>query len=462
MGTRAAGVGSRDMKISILSARSPGAKFGLVGALGLLFGIPLHLVGALHWERQARSREVRQEVAARTGGPQTMVGPVLAVPYTYRRVRLSEGRNGTVREEVPVHRAWVVSPAQLKWTVDQKTQRLRRGIYQVPAHATTARFEARFDGFEVPELPDGSVIQWENAAWLLGVSDARSVGSLVATHQGSGALGFGPVPSTFQWIPWAKLSAPAGITGPDSPARLSGTLEVSGVEQLAFGPSGQQTELTWHSDWPHPSFVGDFVPVERNLDEDGFSARWAVSSIARGMGEVVLDPERLDDLRFGMRQVQPGDGYAQVARSLKYGLLFVAMVLATFLLVELTSVLPVHPAQYLLVGTVQVSFYLLLLASSEHVPVQVAYFLAAAAATGLTSVYALWTFGSVRFAGAVLGSTSAAYAFQYTLVQLEDHALLVGAWVVFGGLAALMYVTRRVRWYPMADLDPDIEKAFEP
>jgi inner membrane protein len=43
------------------------------------------------------------------------------------------------------------------------------------------------------------------------------------------------------------------------------------------------------------------------------------------------------------------------------------------------------------------------------------------------------------------------YGLLYVIVQAEDFALLMGSILVFLVLAALMYVTRTIDWYELAD-----------
>ena len=59
--------------------------------------------------------------------------------------------------------------------------------------------------------------------------------------------------------------------------------------------------------------------------------------------------------------------YQTVVRSLKYAVMFVGLVFLTFFVFEALSGRGVHPAQYLLVGSAQMVFYLLLLSLSEYV-----------------------------------------------------------------------------------------------
>ena len=63
-------------------SRSMGLKLLLVSALALLMMIPAILVSNVVEERTNRAQSVIQEIGGRAGGPQTFLGPTLAIPYS--------------------------------------------------------------------------------------------------------------------------------------------------------------------------------------------------------------------------------------------------------------------------------------------------------------------------------------------------------------------------------------------
>ena len=50
---------------------------------------------------------------------------------------------------------------------------------------------------------------------------------------------------------------------------------------MRFLPVGQTTIVTIKADWPHPSFQGGYLPVERAITGQGFTARWDIPNLAR-------------------------------------------------------------------------------------------------------------------------------------------------------------------------------------
>jgi inner membrane protein len=144
---------------------------------------------------------------------------------------------------------------------------------------------------------------------------------------------------------------------------------------------------------------------------------------------------------------QPSDIYTQNYRAMRYGILFIAITFACFFACEhVVRGLRLHPMQYLLIGLALATFYLLLLALSEHVGFAIAYTIAAAALVALITTYIAGATSNRRAAGWIGAALATAYAVLYVILLSEDYALLFGSLLLFASLAALMLATRRLDW----------------
>jgi inner membrane protein len=96
------------------------------------------------------------------------------------------------------------------------------------------------------------------------------------------------------------------------------------------------------------------------------------------------------------------------------------------------------------VGCALCLFYLLLLAFTEQVPFAAAYAIATCGIVGMITAYAAAVLGGRRRAWGLGGMLMGLYAYLYTLLQLEDLALLMGALGLFAILGAVMFLTRKL------------------
>jgi len=141
------------------------------------------------------------------------------------------------------------------------------------------------------------------------------------------------------------------------------------------------------------------------------------------------------------------DSYRSVTRSLKYVPLFLGLVFLSYFVFEATTGRRVHPAQYILVGTAQIIFFLLLLSLAEKIGFDFAFLIAGGGTVALLSANAGWVFSSRPFGLRALAIFSLLYVLIYMLLRLEDDALLIGAVASFLAVAAAMYFTRSIDWY---------------
>mgnify|MGYP000848915396 FL=1 len=217
---------------------------------------------------------------------------------------------------------------------------------------------------------------------------------------------------------------------------------------------GDTTHIDVRGNWPHPSFYGQFLPESRQVNDAGFSAAWSTTRLATNMLHQLFEHLRNNrplDTLIGVRFVDPTDSYTQTDRAIKYGLLFIGLTFAAFFLFEVLKRLAIHPFQYGLAGTALVLFYLLLLSLSEHVDFGIAYAIATAGCVALLAYYLSHVLDSLGWGlgfGALIG---AVFGILYVLISLEDLALLAGSVTLFGALALVMALTRKVDWYQLGE-----------
>jgi inner membrane protein len=80
------------------------------------------------------------------------------------------------------------------------------------------------------------------------------------------------------------MGAKPGATLP-----FSVDLTFGGHGRLAFVPTGDETRVELSSPWPHPSFDGAALPVDRRVDATGFAARWSRLHLGRNFPSTWFD-----------------------------------------------------------------------------------------------------------------------------------------------------------------------------
>jgi inner membrane protein len=453
------------MAFGIGESASVTLKAVMIGAIVLLLLVPLAMLRGLVSERAALREQAYARVAEGWGGNMVLGGPMLIVPTQRTVVERVDDKDiaRIVRSDV------YLLPARLEMNVDLKLRDEPRyvGIYAVPVYLADVRLAGEFDfqGLRAAGSPSSGVqYLWHQSRLLLPLSQVRSLREVTEASFAGQHVKLGPGrPAVYRGIETA-VDLTQLIEG-TSGAFAFHTV-IAGSRDLSMLPLGSTTTLQLHSNWPHPSFHGAFLPAEHTITPQGFDARWQVLELNRSYrqlwSEFEVNEGSLAESSFGVSLYQAVDVYQRGERAVKYALLFIALTFLTFFAWEQITRNPLHPLQYLLIGLALSIFYLLLIALSEHISFVAAYVTAAAALVVLIGVYIAGALRSSIRGGIAGAAMSGVYALLYALVLSEDYALLLGAIVLFVALAAVMVVTRRIDWYRLGAAAPTATVSTDP
>jgi inner membrane protein len=434
---------------SSLAARwTPTIKLLVLGGLVLVLLIPVSHVLWLVRERQVRADQVRAEISAVWGREQTLGAAVLSLP-----VRIQE--DGT-----SVERDLHLLPTEIHWRGELAPQLRNRGIFDVPVYEGRLRAEGWFGPQDLAAAgisPDS--VLWERAVLTIGVGDLRGIQERLELQWAGRRHSFVPGSASPELMP-EGLQAQVGsaaLAAPDARLPFSFEILLRGTETLQFLPLGEVTTVRLASTWPDPGFGGAFLPRERSVRSDGFTASWNVPYFGRGYPQWWWEGSRAGaeigraaaSSAFGVTLIRPADQYQRAERSVKYAVLFIVLTFTALFLLELLSAVRLHPVEYLLVGFALSLFYVLLLALSEHIGFLPAYSAAALATVGLISLYTRSLLRSWRKISVLAATLSGLYAYLYGLLVAQDHSLLLGATGLFSVLALVMYLTRNLDWWTL-------------
>jgi inner membrane protein len=446
-----------------ISPRSIGVKLLVVCALAVSMTIPGLFVGTLVEERTGRAADVVRQISASSGGQQTFLGPALLVPY--------KGLSPSVNNSSD---AYIIFPSAASAALKTVTEERRRSLFKVPVFRADLRFDATFDLAGSPASPPPGVeLDWNRAEIVVGVTDVRGAQeeatltandktTVLVPAQTLSNLNLGTEPNGR--VKLVLLGAAIDpIAKPNSKFQVTAAMRFSGAQRIAVLSYGKKTQLSAQGDWPNPGFDGGFLPARRKITPGGYTAEWSIPFIARGVRAEgpVNSITGLEATDLGTSFIELADPYQSVNRCLKYVLLFVGLIFLSYFVLEVATRKRIHPAQYILVGILQIIFYLLLLSLAERIGFDWAFAVAGAFTVALLSTNAGWVFASRLQGFRALVTFTLLYAGIFLLLRAEDYALLIGAIASFIIVALTMYLTRGIDWYSPLSATPGPETANE-
>ncbi|XUP35076.1 inner membrane CreD family protein (plasmid) [Xanthomonas axonopodis pv. vasculorum] len=362
-------------------------RFATIGGLILLLLIPLLLIRGAVQDRARYRDEAVERVAQSKAGEQQFIAPVRVLPYT-EEVQVTEPDEQGNQRKVWRKRGGTLlqTPRRLTLSGEMVPSVREVGLYRVQVYSWKATLHAEYDPFDYAAAPSRVYGQPYLA---IGISDVRG---LVGTPR----LQVDGRTLALESGAGALADRSAGIHAQLGPLadQVAGRLQdgnmvdmqlvLDGTRRLAIAPIADNNDIALRSAWQHPSFGGRFLPTAPSIGPKGFDASWSLSSLANGA------------------QTQLQSSHAAL------------------------DMLEVR--------------------RSENIAFWQAYLVSAAACIGLQFFYLSGVLRSwVRAAGFSVMLT-ALYAVLYSLLISEDNALLMGALLLLGILASIMWVTRKLDW----------------
>jgi hypothetical protein len=261
--------------------------------------------------------EAIAEVSSKWGNRQFLNGPALVVPYTYRWVETNRDGQEVARTE-PRFAVFLPDALEIRGTAE--TEIRKRGIYSVPVYRLDLNLAGKFSRPDFAGLSvEPAAIAWDRAHLVVGIADTRAIQRETAVSWNGKPVSF--VPGTGAWPDvGAGIHAVVGFAEGADAVEFSVPLSLNGSQGVYFAPFGQNTTAVLKSNYPHPSFQGNWLPAERMVSADGFEASYQQrverfgDVPAHGAAvPVVLGGDRAGETADRCRQRRPDQYHVEVA-----------------------------------------------------------------------------------------------------------------------------------------------------
>ena len=412
----------------------------------LLLLIPASMIRGLIYERESTQEQAIREVSSKWAEEQTLIGPFLSIPYTKYVTEFN--KKDSTEKVVAIRKYLHVLPTQLTVTGDLNPEKRYRGIYEIVVYNSNIKLKGSFDpiDFKQFDIPTQD-IHFDKAEFVVGINDLRGIEEQITLDWNNKKLPFNPGVTSSDVVR-SGINAQLPLSAEENKHSFELSLNLKGSQLLYFTPVGKITDVTISSAWNNPSFNGAFLPDNREVSENGFSANWNVLHLNRNFPQAWVGSRySLSDAAFGIDLLLPVDNYQKSYRSIKYALLFIGFTFLVFFFIEVLNKQFIHPIQYILVGVALVVFFTLLVSISEHVKFNTAYIISALATLLLISGYVKAILKSNRLTLPITGILTILYTFIFVIIQLQDYALLIGSIGIFVILGLVMYFSRKIDWY---------------
>lgn len=281
---------------SFIDRNGPIFKILFCAFLGLLLMIPASMIESLVSSREIRKHDAVNEVASKWGSALVVTGPVLSIPYT----TIATVSNTTVRQNHYLH----ILPSLANFDTRLNPSIRTRGIYEVVVYQSDTKLTGKYDLSHIQEMmvSRNATPDFKNTLLSIGLSDPKGIESIGKIQFAGMEHIFSPGIGVRNILP-TGVSTPIDITNLLKEVSFESSFAVRGAESVKYIPVGKETNIAVNSSWKSPSFDGAFLPVEREVNDKGFAAKWKILDFNRDF------PESWDDGAYSLQYIPTTPSY---------------------------------------------------------------------------------------------------------------------------------------------------------
>ncbi len=427
-----------------------GMKFGFVLFLFLLLQLPVSMIKDLISERSYRQQSVLEDIAQKSSGEQRIIGPFIKINYKEKISSTERVNNHDKTVIKTIERQAFILPETFNLISALEGFEKYRGIYKARLYKAQTALTGQFDLSKFIELDKHTIT---NVNLIVGIRDSRGLIDFERLSLNDKTINIEPGTGIDEFAGGFHYTLDIDTLNMSKPLRFDLNFLLQGMGKLQVIPVGKKTAVVLSSNWPHPSFIGNYLPNSSEITESGFTAKWTSSNFSTNINQLFnhcMSTSNCADLnnnQMGVDLIDPVDHYLKSHRAINYSLLVITLVFACFFLLELFQARPIHPVQYGFVGVALALFYLLLISFSEHIGFNWAYLVSSIASTGLLFSYVGGILNNRQHSAIFGASLLILYGLLFGLLQAESYALLMGTLLCFVVLSLIMILTRDVDWY---------------
>ena len=427
--------------ISLKDNNSLVKKIGFLFVLAVLLQIPMFFIHRIIDDRGYSYNNMVEEIGNEWGRKQTIGGVFLVIPYSDKQIEYDDSGK---KIEKSVVKDYIILPDKLNAKVNLKDEVRERGIYKTTVYNGDIILEGEFPKLE-DVLPDNNIYPY-NIGIGIGITDTKSLmkveemkveGKDIKLESGTGIKQY-PLNTGVSGRIYENLLQKDKI-------HFSIKFSLRGNGGIEILPFGRENHFEVKSTWKAPKFYG-ILPSTKVIDENGFKAEWEVSSFVRNYKQEFVDGYYSDitEGKIGVDLYEGVTHYRQVMRAVKYSMLFIILSLFVVYIFEVTSKRFTHYVQYGVVGFSLTMFYLVLLSMSEYFSFNLAYIIAALMVVIPNSLYIKAVTKNSKYGVGMLAFLSGIYAVLYSILKMEQYALITGTILLMTVLYVMMYITRNI------------------
>ncbi len=424
-------------------------------ALILLLVLALFPISLLHDlvdDQIKQESEILNELTSKWGNNQTIVGPILSIPYVERISRIetqtdSKGVKSSVSKDIFNNKTLMLLPENLFIHADLKEVLLSQDHHQTNVFQGQLELSGNFNLEELPDASGYNTIEWDKAFVAIGLHNNKSVEATSPFRwEGSSAI----------YKPGTQLPKLLGkgihanleeVANENALPKFKIRLNLKGIDSFQFAPLGQLTNASISSDWQKTKVTGDVSASSKVSSSDSFEATWRVSNLSRDYPQHwLLEEGKKEVIHYDFKSLLTGvelqankaensQNLIKIKTIIHYLLLTLGIIFLSVFILEFKRHSRSKPKfiHYLIVSFPVLLSPILLLALNTMMSFSQAYQVVAATSTALLVLFVIAISKSLMKGFYLLLIIASLFAAQFINLEMPEFTLLAvgaaGLWI---------------------------------
>lgn len=413
--------------------------------IAIILQIPIFFINNIIFERSNLYIETVENIGNEWGLKQTLAGPFLIVPFKDVKTKSDKESEEDKNNTETYDDYYIVLPNKLKTSIKMTDDIKKRGIYKSTVYNANVDISGNFEDVK-SLLPEN--IKFDKVYYAMGITDTKALMKVKSFNLANQEIKV----ESGTGLSYGNLNA--GISGEISKELIENTnlnfnisFDIRGSEGISVLPFANDNEVLIDSTWSSPKFSG-ILPNDKKINEKGFSANWNATSFVRNYKQSFKYgniEQSLKDSEIDVDLYNTITHYTQINRAIKYSILFIMLTIFVVYLFEILSKKATHYIQYGVVGFSLVMFYLLLLSLSEYLSFELSYLISSLMVIIPNALYINSATKNKKFGLGIFLFLSGIYVILFSILRMEQYALLTGTLLLMLVLYIIMYLTRNMK-----------------
>lgn len=438
----------------------------VIVALLFLSIIPVKMLNNFIDIRISEQQKTVAELADQWGNEQTIIGPILSIPYVERISRIesqtdSKGVKSSVSKDIFNSKTLMLLPENLSITAKLKDKKLQSGKKQTSVFQANVELSGNFNLESLPEASGYNTIEWDKAVLAVGLTNNSSVEAGMPLRWGSSSTALKPGTELMKYIQKGLHANLEAVANENTSPKFKLQLDIKGSKHLFFAPLGELTSINVSTDSNDSIIHGKVSPSSKISSAEGLEATWRISNLNRNYPQQWFIEDNGSDknkqaieydfseLLAGLEFDSKNNSLTKVKISVKYlGLILGVVFLSLFILEYKRGSRPKpNLGHYLVVSLPILLVPILLLTLNEIVVFTEAYQIAAGTSIALIVFYVLSSLKSFSKGFYILLILASLYATIFIAIEMPELTLAASSAASLVIIAVLMLTSLNTSEY---------------